>query len=327
MNVFAKPVMVASLLTDLYEKAFEIFKIFLSLMQFPALAGDGAGAAADANQKDWHDVWDVAKTCFDALKGITIPVATIFFIIAIYKSVISKPGEEQPKQFLLEAIRFVIILFITENLFTILSLITEFSEQLTSAVLAENGGNKVEKSTFWDDGIKVILAAISNNEKEGNPKFSDLINGDILVFCEKIFTFLVYFLGGLVTLLTFVSSGYTIVMATVQRIVKPIIMMPFSTIVIGIGAASSEGERMIWHYAKSFLGYCLSGVFILMAVKMGLSLAGLDLFNLPGVVPEPKEEGEFVMSAIVALFRVNLPVLITAGLVKSADSFMDKIFA
>ncbi len=320
MSAQMRPLLAENFLLFLYEKAFDLFQALIEVMQFPCLTQGNS-------RPEWHEIWIAAKGCFDLLKDITIPIATIFFIIAIYKTVISKPPEEQPKQFLVEALRFIMILFIAGNLFTILSLITEFSENLTNAVLNLCGGTKIENSKFWTDGLATIKNAIVENEKNGNPKFSELIEGDIVVFCEKIFVFLSYFLGGLVTLLVFGSSGFSIVMATIHRIIKPLIMIPFSTIVVGLGACSGEGERMMWHYAKSFLGYCMSGVFILMAVKMGLSLASLDLFNLSEVVKNPTTEGDRLMAALVALFRVNLPVVITSGLVKSADSFMEKIFS
>ncbi len=337
-------------LVDLYDKAFELFRLLLCLMQFPSIASNEplenvlaypppppdatedivARKAAEAAIK-WQSVWNVVKECFDALSAITIPIATIFFIIAIYKAVISKPPEEQPKQFFQEALHYVIIIFISVNLFTFLTEITRFSEDVTARICNYTTGEDLaeellrydspagQDGSFWTKGLDIIKKGI---EQVPNPQFKDLAEGNLLDFCEKIFTFLLFFLGGLVTLLVFVSSGFTIVMATIQRIVKPLIMIPFSTIVVGLGACSGEGERMVWHYVKSFLGYCMSGVFIIMAIKMGLSLANLDLFNLEGVVSST----DYFMSALVALFRVNLPIVITTGLVKSADTFMDKIF-
>ncbi|GEM_PF-2008248 len=376
MNIISQSVMVSSILTDLYSKAFELFKFLLRMMQFPHVASrlnerfGEAGSSlelierqgADYANRDgwlfnsatnafesvlgdglkWRNLWYIAKDCFTALESITIPIATIFFLISIYKAVISKAPEEQPKEFLLESIRFILIIFISTNLFTILTYITTFSEDLTDAVYAQQqqdttlskytsaGGDPNTGPDFWTQGMKTITDAIKKNEESGdaNPTFKDLMDGDIIRFCEKIFTYLLYFLGGIATLLVFASSGYTIVMTTIQRIIKPLIMMPFATIVVGIGASSGEGERMMWHYAKSFLGFCLSSVFILMAIKMGLSLADVDLFKLSDVMStDINDDGDRLMLALIALFRVNLPVVITTGLVKSADSFMEKIFA
>ncbi|MCR5196582.1 MAG: type IV secretion system protein [Pseudobutyrivibrio sp.] len=343
MNIQSHTVIVAGLLETLYEWAFGLFNSLLKLMQFnhmteaPGVAqaaanmagasvGASVGVQAGGQKVDWTPLWGVAKNCFTVLKDITIPIATIFFIVAIYKAVISKPPEEQFKQFFMESLKFIMVLFIAGNLFEFLTLITQITEGITDAVLSKAQPNFTD-SKFFDDGKQQILTAIQNYD---NPKLEDLCKGDILVFCEKIFTFLIYFLGGLGTIIIYGKAGFSIVMATIERIVKPLLMIPFSTIVVGIGACSEEGERMIWNYLKNFLAFSLSGVFILIAVNMGSALSGMPIFDLSGIVNMnngvPSDAGEYIISALVALFRINIPMLITSGLVKSADSFMSRVF-
>ena len=55
-------------------------------------------------------------TLYNAISDATIPIATVFFIIAIYKTVVSAPPGQQALRFLQDALRYVIILFVAANI-------------------------------------------------------------------------------------------------------------------------------------------------------------------------------------------------------------------
>ena len=51
--------------------------------------------------------YSTVHTMFNAISDATVPIATVFFIIAIYKSVISAPPEQQAQRFLMDALRVI----------------------------------------------------------------------------------------------------------------------------------------------------------------------------------------------------------------------------
>ena len=51
-------------------------------------------------------------TFYNAIADATVPIATVFFIIAIYKSVISAPPGQQAQRFLQDALRYLSLIHI-----------------------------------------------------------------------------------------------------------------------------------------------------------------------------------------------------------------------
>ena len=68
---------------------------------------------------------------YNAISDATVPIATVFFIIAIYKSVISAPPEQQAQRFLMDALRYCIILFVAANMWNIMGYIIDFADGIT----------------------------------------------------------------------------------------------------------------------------------------------------------------------------------------------------
>ncbi|MCR5196583.1 MAG: hypothetical protein K6D38_09695 [Pseudobutyrivibrio sp.] len=304
-------------LKSLYKWAFTLFDNLVQMVEFPNVTEEGVilqdgGSSIEGFQVQWYRLWLAVKDCFEMLQCFIIPIATIFFIIAIFKSVTSKPADEQAKELLFNVLRFVAIALISTKLFDIIEWVVKLTEAITDAVYLRPTIGR----DFFDNGLNTIYDAIS---KYSTPTLKDLVKGEILAFCESIFMYVIYFLGGLATMVIFIKSGFSIVSAAVERIVKPLLMIPFSTIIIGMGVCSGEGERTVRNFFKCLLEYCLSGIFIVVALRLGAKLTAMDLFNInaSGEIPD-------IVKAIYALFRINLPIVITSGLVKSADSFMDK---
>ena len=136
---------------------------------------------------------------------------------------------------------------------------------------------------------------------------------------SSVICFLVYLLGGIVTILIYAGSGISIISVAFQRIIKPLIILPFSTIVLGIGACSGEGERVMWHYGKTFFGYCISGAFIILAISLGTILG-------QNIVPADNLGAADFVGALLGIASLNITVIATTGLVKSVDSIVAKTF-
>ena len=96
--------------------------------------------------------------------------------------------------------------------------------------------------------------------------------------------------------------------------------MPFSAIVLGIGSCSGEGSRMLWHFGKSFLGFCLSGAFMVLAVKLGNSLCTAV------ITPAISGSDSAFQNAIILIVQINLTALVVAGLCKAMDGMVGKVF-
>ncbi len=320
-----------TILDKMYNLAHKLFDHLLGVLDFPHVTGRTAAngvtthqamqTTAKAVNNDYSKLWPVAKSYFDILLDVAIPIATLFFIIAIYNAVVSTPPEEHPKRFIMNTIRYAVVIVVATNVFNILTCVTEITEDATDAVLEATQPASTNDYKFTYDDNSPIRQAIKRRSSKpiDIKKFTQ---GKVLVFLDSVFEYVTLFLGAVLTLISFAVSAFTIAMAGIQRIVKPLMMLPFSTIVVGMSACEDEGERTLMNYLKALLSFCMSAVAIVISIKIGAALSSLNLIHLGKGLP-----GKSTVAALAEVVNINLPVVITTGLVKSSEGFMNKVFS
>ncbi len=263
---------------------------------------------------DLAGLMETAKGIFDGIIDCTIPLATLFFIIAIYKTVSSTPPEQQARKFMLDIFKYVMILYISSQLWNILGYVIDFTDGVTSIIAdgSDYATIDTENNEVFDtiDGLDLSIADHGLNIGEA-----------ILDAIGIVVTIIVYLIGGVVSILVLASAGLTVIGVAFERIIKPLVILPFSTIVLGVGACSGEGERMMWHYGKTFLSFCISGAFMITAIKLGNAM--FSTFNLAENI---NADGNDTIEAIVAIVQVDMTAIVITGLLKSMDSIVAKVF-
>lgn len=271
-------------------------------------------------------VYNIAKTCFDALKAISIPIAIVFFIIAIAKDVIGVPPEQQVRKFLQDAIKFGILVGLISQLWLIMGYIIQIADGITDAV-SSSGSYTMSMSSDLQNAINDVNALAPSMPDTSGMNFiekASTLLGAIPDYIHDLGESIKYnfflIIGGIATLVVTIGAGLTILSSAFQRIIKPLVVLPFSTITIAMAAGSAEAERVTTSYLKSFFGLCVSGAFMVISVKIGAALtsSGLVAFSISSLS---------LLEKIIYLSVQNIitPIVI-AGLVKSADSMLSKFF-
>jgi len=257
-------------------------------------------------------LYSTAETIYNAISDVTVPLATLFFIIAIYKSICSTPPEQQARKFLLDMLKYILILYISTHLWDIMGYVVDFSDGITSSV-----AGSLDSCQVTED--ETLTNTILGVDMEDDLDFFDDPGAYIMGFLSFVLTIMVYFIGGIVSIFILGAAGVTVIGVAFQRIIKPLIIMPFGAIVMGIGACSGEGERMLWHYGKAFLAFCISGAFMVVAIKIGNSL--ITEYEIP-----MDDVTDGTIKAILLIIKVDMSAIIITGLLKSMDGIVSKVF-
>ena len=130
----------------------------------------------------------------------------------------------------------------------------------------------------------------------------------------------VFFVSAVVFLGTIIACCLSILSAAFQRILKPLVIMPFSAITVALSSGTAEAERVSVSYVKTFFGFCLSGAFMVVCVNIGTAMAngGLIVFDMSNL----DTTGKMIY---ICLQNIVTPIVI-AGLVKSVDSIIGRFF-
>ena len=252
--------------------------------------------------------YTVVHSIYNAIADATVPIATVFFIIAIYQSVVSAPPGQQAQRFLQDALRYCIILFIAANMWNIMGYIMEFSDGLTGKISAA-GNYKLSVGGDMENIIDSCLVL---------PDFE--LSGEWL---EKFWTTagcsLLFLIGGIVLLFIMAASCLSIISSAFQRILKPLMILPFAGIAIALGAGGHDISRSLLTYIKTFFGFCLSGALMVIAVKCGITLCtNLVNFGLGGASD--------LYKCILITVQMAVTPIVISGLVKGCDSMTARMF-
>ena len=290
----------ADIVKALYNCAFTVWnalmKIAMTLFTTsPKLAGGGTP-------------YSTVHAFYNAIADATVPIATVFFIIAIYKTVVSAPPGQQAQRFLQDALRYCIILYIAANMWSIMGYIIDFTDGITGKISATSG---------YTLSVSGDMESIIDSCLE-LPSFE--LSGEWLEkFWSTIGCSLLFLIGGIVLLFIMVASCLSIISSAFQRILKPLMILPFAGIAIALGAGGHDISRSLLTYIKTFFGFCISGAMMVVAVKCGVSLCTtLVNFDLSG--------SSDIYKCILITVQMAITPIVISGLVKGSDSIIARMF-
>ena len=290
----------ADIVKALYNCAFTVWnalmKIAMTLFTTsPKLAGGGTP-------------YSTVHAFYNAIADATVPIATVFFIIAIYKTVVSAPPGQQAQRFLQDALRYCIILYIAANMWSIMGYIIDFTDGITGKISATSG---------YTLSVSGDMESIIDSCLE-LPSFE--LSGEWLEkFWSTIGCSLLFLIGEIVLLFIMVASCLSIISSAFQRILKPLMILPFAGIAIALGAGGHDISRSLLTYIKTFFGFCISGALMVVAVKTGVSLCtNLVNFNLAGA--------SNVYKCILITVQMAITPIVISGLVKGSDAITSRMF-
>ncbi len=289
----------AEVVKSIYSASFYIWnnliEVAMTLFQTSPKSAGGGGA------------YSVIYTLYNALSSATIPIATVFFIIALYKTVITSPPEQQAQRFLLDAIRYCIILFIAANLWSILGTMIDIADGMTSAI-GGAGSYTLEVNSTLNKTIDETLVF---------PDF-ELTGECVKKYLETIGCYMLFMISGMVMVFVMVASCVSILSSAFQRILKPLIILPFSGIAVAMGAGGHDISRSLLQYAKTFFGFCISGALMIICIKVGASIC-TTLVNF-----DLSSQSNIVQCILITVQSLITPIVIS-GLVKGCDSVVQRM--
>ena len=292
-------------------------------------------------------VKNTVSTCYNVVIDIAIPVATVFFLIAVIKDVEFAPADQQHKMMWSSLVKYAIILGFLAFSWQLLTLIMSATNELCHA-LSVTGTYTIDYNTstlktavdnyYAEDlleGFTIPPLNLNLPSVSFRTFFSDLGSLIASIFTGIIgwiFSVLGSFLGiivvkmlivpllGIVGVFIMVASGISIFNSAAQRIVKPLVLIPFAGVGIAMGAGSSDYSRQASQFIKYYIGLCLSGCFMVVALNLGATLcANVKIAEAVGMTSN-------LSIVLGSLLQFCIMPLIITGLIKSMDSVVSHAF-
>ena len=265
-------------------------------------------------------IYATTRRMYYAISNVAILITIVFFLIAICKDVTGSPPEQQVRKFLGDALKFGILIGVLANLWDVMGYVMQIADGLTDKI-SEFGSGTYLLSVSSD--LSSALTEASELKPVTEIHFTSF-GSDLIDFASELlsiaFTQLLFFIGACMTLGITVASCVSILSSAFQRILKPLAILPFSSITVAMASGSNEASRVTTSYMKTFFGFCISGAFMVICVKLGVALinGGLIVFDYGSLDITSKLLFITVQNAIT-------PIVIS-GMVKSADSVIGRFF-
>jgi hypothetical protein len=300
---------------DIFKAAFQIWDstISISIDMF----------RVSVKNTQYQDIYNLAADVFEFAKNLATPAAALFFMIAIYKSVVSVPPEQQAKRFLTDAMKYGVVIFTINKLWEIIEHIITIADTFTNQIPTVPKTD-LANSTGAADIENVINFLKMDLEEVDMMDFGETIKQ----FFDQLGPYILFFMGGLISLIILTGAALTVLTIAYQRLIKPLLIIPFSAVVVGMSCCSGEGDKLMWNLCKQFVGLCLSGAFMLLAIKMGSSVS--EAILAPTREPLYTMIGEEVqihyLPSILAMVKVDMQAILIMGLLKSMQAMISKTF-
>lgn len=250
-------------------------------------------------------VYATANTLYTSISDISVPIAIVFFLLAIFKDVVSTPPDQQARRFLGDALKFGIMVGILINLWPIMGYIMQIADGITDKFAL---GSAASYQLTVSSDLHSVISELDQDVMFLSGEMWNHIKATIILLIASMATFLII-----------VSSAVAVISCSFQRIIKPLAILPLSSITIAMAAGSGDTSRVTTNYTKTFFGFCISGAFMVICVKMGVSLgSGLIAFDMSALTLTEKALYISVQNAVIPL--------VIAGLIKSADSIIARFF-
>ena len=251
---------------------------------------------------------------YHALLGIGLSLAVVFFLIAIIKETISAPHGQQGHRLILSGLKYAVILGILSNLWEIMGAIINITDQITSS-----SSSTVEVTLSVSEELKSLIdQAFASPPAFEITDISGSLGNWLLYSVAYVFCIIL----GIVTLFVIVASCISILSSAFQRIIKPLIIMPFAAIMVAAGAGTGDSERVMWNFFKTFFGFCLSGAAMIICIRLGVALCNGIL-----VFPEPEfgsDYGSVLKTMVMVSLQVAITPIVVAGLIKGVDGIIQR---
>lgn len=290
----------AEMIENIYDVAFDIWNnlIVIAMTLFntsPLEAQNGTLVGA-------------ISPVYTVLLDIGLSTALIFFLIAVIKETMSAPPGQQAHRLLLSGIRYGVILGILANLWDIMKIIINLTDDITAA----SASTTDITLSLSNEARNVINTFFSSH-----PDFKwSKIGESLAEWLQYGFMSFLFFILSIVTLFIVVASVISVISSAFQRILKPLVIMPFSAIMVAAGAGTGDSERAMWSYLKTFIGFCLSGAVMVICIRLGVQLCnGISIMSGGGSVSATKQ-------MLYLTVQVAITPIIVAGLIKSVDSII-----
>ncbi len=295
----------AAAIEEIYEIAFSIWNNIASIAMtlFTTSPTEASGS-----------VYTITYNLYIAISSISTPIACIFFLVAILQEVIASSPDQQLKRLVNDILKFSILAGVLVNLWEFMGYIMQFTDGITEQFI----GTGTYEMRITSDLRSAIASVGTTPDVEIRFRtFGEDLSEALKQWFSYIVTGIIFLITSVATLVIIVSSSLSILNCAFQRIIKPLVILPFSSITVAMAAGGNEAKRVTISYLKSFFGFCLSGAIMVVSVKLGTALTdGVIVFNLASMSPLSK-----VM--FISIQTMVAPLAIT-GLIKGAESTLSR---
>lgn len=271
-------------------------------------------ATADPTSGVYAGLHNVAKTAYNTIADVAISVAVIFYFIGLIKIAMQINGDENGFRRILEhLVKIVCMYCLIKNMMKLLDNILIIGADIASKIGTKN-------TTFTFD-VTTIMDRI--NKEIPFPKIDSIwdISSSLVDLLRYVGSSLILLFFALIATGVVVASAITIINVCYQRIVKPLVVIPFAGISAAMSCAEGEFGSSFIHFIKTFIGFALTSMFIVIAIRLGTQLASSSIFTSLF-----KNSPDGLTGAMYELLQFALAPMITAGTVKCSDSIISRLF-
>ena len=264
-------------------------------------------------------VYSTCRLMYNAITDISLPIAIVFFLIAICKDVVSSPPDQQVRKFFGDALKFCILIGILANLWDVMGYIMQIADGVTDK-LSSNGSATYLMSMSGD--LSSVIADVEDLAPQTEIHFTSF-GTDLIAFAKEYLEIAMSIIGKVIVSFLIIAIGF--------KLIKILIKLLKTTL------EKAEIDYGVISFSCSFIRIGLRCIVIFMAVAhMGVEVSSfIALLGSAGVAVGLALQGTLsnvaggVLLLILKPFQVGDYIVLTGtdceGEVAAMDIFYTKL--
>lgn len=102
-------------------------------------------------------VYSTCRLMYNAIIDISLPIAIVFFLIAICKDVVSSPPDQQVRKFFGDGLKFCVLIGILANLWDVMGYIMQIADGVTDKLSSNGSATYLMSNTEKVNGAAAII--------------------------------------------------------------------------------------------------------------------------------------------------------------------------
>ncbi len=267
------------------------------------------------------DQISLIKDLTGSISSLVTPLVALLFILAIIRECTGVSNDMLPRVVAMSVVKYLIALALVSSPLWVMQNVSSAASGVTGLVSGKTTGDayKMDSDLIDMEGVKADI----DKNIESIPGIAEIITTDTTWgdffggAMSVVVAYFIFLVTGVAFIFIAIVCSLSVLNIALHRILKPLIILPFTAIALAAAAGGPEEHRITFSFIKTYVTFILTGAAMLICISFGSGLALM--------IAEPLKEMGEEFNSIGTVLASSLSMLVTPIMISSLVAGSDRL--